>query len=100
MNSIFKILKKELIEVFRDKKSLAMMLIILLLIPAIVIGMSALFASEVNKPIDDYNRIGFNYKLSEVEKALAKEYNIIVYEIDDDKIEDEYNKGNIDLYIT
>ena len=100
MNSIFKILKKELIEVFRDKKSLAMMLIIPLLIPAIVIGMSALFASEVNKPIDDYNRIGFNYKLSEVEKALAKEYNIIVYEIDDDKIEDEYNKGNIDLYIT
>lgn len=100
MNSIFKILKKELIEVFRDKKSLAMMLIIPLLIPAIVIGMSALFASEVNKPIDDYNRIGFNYKLSEVEKALAKEYNIIVYEIDSDKIEDEYNKGNIDLYIT
>lgn len=100
MNSIFKILKKELIEVFRDKKSLAMMLIIPLLIPAIVIGMSALFASEVNKPIDDYNRIGFNYKLSEVEKSLAKEYNIIVYEIDDDKIEDEYNKGNIDLYIT
>ena len=100
MNSIFKILKKELIEVFRDKKSLAMMLIIPLLIPAMVIGMSALFASEVNKPIDDYNRIGFNYKLSEVEKALAKEYNIIVYEIDDDKIEDEYNKGNIDLYIT
>lgn len=100
MNSIFKILKKELIEVFRDKKSLAMMLIIPLLIPAMVIGMSALFASEVNKPIDDYNRIGFNYKLSEVEKSLAKEYNIIVYEIDDDKIEDEYNKGNIDLYIT
>ena len=100
MNSIFKILKKELIEVFRDKKSLAMMLIIPILIPALVIGMSALFASEVNKPIDDYNRIGFNYKLSEVEKALAKEYNIIVYEIDDDKIEDEYNKGNIDLYIT
>lgn len=100
MNSIFKILKKELIEVFRDKKSLAMMLIIPVLIPALVIGMSALFASEVNKPIDDYNRIGFNYKLSEVEKVLAKEYNIIVYEIDDDKIEDEYNKGNIDLYIT
>ena len=100
MNSIFKILKKELIEVFRDKKSLAMMLIIPLLIPAIVIGMSALFASEVNKPIEDYNRIGFNYKLSEVEKSLAKEYNIIVYEIDNDKIEDEYNKGNIDLYIT
>ena len=99
MNSIFKILKKELIEVFRDKKSLAMMLIIPILIPLVVIGMSALFESELNKPIEDYNRIGFNYELSEIERSLAKEYNIIVYQIDDDKIKDEYNKGNIDLYV-
>ena len=99
MNSIFKILKKELIEVFRDKKSLAMMLIIPILIPAIVIGMSALFESELNKPIEDYNRIGFNYELSEVERSLAKEYNIVVYQIDDNKIKDEYDKGNIDLYV-
>ena len=46
MNKTLLILKKELREVFRDKKSLAMMLIIPVLIPLIIIGMSALFESE------------------------------------------------------
>ena len=45
MNKTLLILKKELREVFRDKKSLAMMLIIPVLIPLIIIGMSALFES-------------------------------------------------------
>ena len=100
MNNTFKILKKELIEVFRDKKSLSMMLIIPFLIPAIVIGMSALFNAETNKSMDTYNNIGFNYELSKEEKDLAKEMNIRVNIIDNDKIKDEYDKGNIDLYIT
>ena len=99
MNSIFKILKKELIEVFRDKKSLAMMLIIPILIPAVVIGMYALFSAEVNKPITDYNRLGFNYELNDTEKELAENMNIRVLEFDNDKIKDAYDKGEIDLYI-
>ena len=37
MNKILLILKKELREVFRDKKSLAMMLIVPIMIPLIVI---------------------------------------------------------------
>ena len=100
MNSTFKILKKELIEVFRDKKSLAMMLIIPILIPLMVIGMSALFSAEVNRSINTYNKIGFNYELSETEKELADNMNIRVYEFDNDTIKDEYDKGNINLYIT
>lgn len=98
MNSTFKILKKELIEVFRDKKSLAMMLIIPIFIPLMVIGMSALFSAEVNRSIDSYNKIGFNYELSDTEKELAKSMNIRVYEILDN-IEEEYDEGNIDLYV-
>lgn len=43
MSNLGNILKKELREMFRDKKSLMMMLIIPILIPALVIGMSALF---------------------------------------------------------
>lgn len=99
MNSIFKILKKELKEVFRDKKSLAMMLIIPIFIPAIVIGMSALFSAEVNKPITDYNKIGFNYELSDTEIELANNMNIVVYQANSDKIKDLYDKGDIDLYV-
>jgi len=40
-NKIFLVFKKELREVFRDKKSLSMMLIIPIMIPLLVIGMSA-----------------------------------------------------------
>ena len=75
-NNIFNILKKELREVFRDKKSLSMMLVIPFMIPLIIIGMSALFNSEQDKPLTDYNKIGFAYKLSGFEENIIKEYSM------------------------
>ena len=72
------ILKKELREIFRDKKSLSMMLIVPLMIPLIIIGMSYLFENNVNKDIDDYNKIGFAYELNETEKYLADSFKIDV----------------------
>ena len=74
MSNLGNILKKELREMFRDKKSLMMMLIIPILIPALVIGMSALFEAQTNKPITDYNKIGFDYELSEMEKDIIDLY--------------------------
>ena len=59
-SNVLNILKKELKETFRDKKSLAMMLIIPIMIPLLVVGMSALFEAEVNKSITEYNTIGFD----------------------------------------
>ena len=41
-NNLWNILKKELREMFRDKKSLSMMLVIPIFVPLIVLGMSAL----------------------------------------------------------
>ena len=70
------ILKKEITELFRDKKSLSMMLVIPILIPVLVIGLSALFDMQTNKEVSDYNKIGFNYELSEVEKSIATELGI------------------------
>lgn len=99
MNNIFYILKKELKELFRDKKSLSMMLIIPFLIPLIVIGMSALFESEQNKPIEEYNRIGFSYELSDVEKELASQMEIEVISKNIDDLKEEYNNDKIDLYV-
>ena len=61
MNNLKNILKKELKEMFRDKKSLSMMLIIPIMIPLLVLGMSALFELQMNKPIEDYNKIGFRW---------------------------------------
>lgn len=99
-NNLWVILKKELREVFRDKKSLAMMLIIPFMIPLLVIGMSALFDSQVDKNLHGYNKIGFAYELSEVEKALAKEMKLEVKTGSIEKIKKLYKEEKLDLYIT
>lgn len=100
-SNIWNMLKKEIREMFRDKKSLSMMLVIPILIPFLVFGMSALFESQVNKSIDTYNQIGFGYEMSEVEKSLAKEMKIEVTQNPDVKgLEAQYDKGELDLYVT
>lgn len=99
-NNLFNMLKKELREMFRDKKSLSMMLIIPLMIPLLVIGMSALFESQVNKSVDEYNKIGFSYELTEVEKNILKELQIEDKILDEQKLEEAYKNNEIDLYIT
>ena len=100
MNNIIWMLKKELKEVFRDKKSLSMMLIIPFMIPLIVIGMSFVFDNQQNLDIDEYNDIGFNYELTDYEKELVKEMQIDIKVMSDDELIENYNLGNLDLYIT
>lgn len=99
MNNIMKILKKEMREVFRDRKSLAMMLIIPIMIPLLVLGMSALFELQINKDPEEYNKIGFTYELSEEEKNLAQELNIEYSEGTPEEIKKSYENGEIYLYI-
>ena len=71
-------MKKELKELFRDKKSLGMMLVIPIFIPLMVLGMSALFDAQTNKDVKEFNKIGFGYELTEEEKKLAQEMKIEV----------------------
>ena len=52
MNNLLNILKKELREMFRDKKTMSLMLIVPFMIPLLVLGMSYLFDSEVNQKQD------------------------------------------------
>ena len=99
-NNLWNILKKELREMFRDKKSLSMMLVIPIFVPLIVLGMSALFEVQANKDIEEYNKIGFAYELSEEEKNIAKELNIEVNEGNEDELKTKYENDEIDLYIT
>ena len=100
MNKTLLILKKELREVFRDKKSLAMMLIIPIFIPLMVIGMSALFNSETNKDVTTYNKIGFNYELSDIELEIINSLEID-YSINNiATLEKQFNKKEINSYIT
>ncbi len=99
-NNLWNILKKELRELFRDKKSLAMMLVIPIFIPLLVIGMSALFEAQVSKDIEEYNKIGFAYTLTDVEKTIAEEINIEIINGNEEELKNQYEEGKIDLYIT
>ena len=99
-NNLWNILKKELRELFRDKKSLAMMLIIPIFIPLLVIGMSALFESQVSKNISEYNKIGFTYEMSDIEKGMAEEMDIEIINGNEEELKQKYDEGEIDLYIT
>ena len=99
-NNLWNILKKELRELFRDKKSLAMMLVIPIFIPLLVIGMSALFESQVSKDISEYNKIGFTYEMSDIEKSMAEEMDIEIINGNEEELKQKYDEGEIDLYIT
>ena len=99
-SNLFNILKKELRELFRDKKSLAMMLVIPIFIPLIIIGMSALFESQISKDVEEYNKIGFQYELSEEEKEIAKQMTIEVIEGTEEELKQKYDNGEIYLYVT
>lgn len=99
-NNLFNILKKEIREVFRDKKSLAMMLIIPIFIPLLVIGMSALFESQMNKDVEEYNKIGFAYQMTDEEKSIADQINIDAVIESEEELVKKYDNGEIDLYVT
>ena len=99
-NNLFNIFKKELRELFRDKKSLAMMLIIPIFIPLLIIGMSALFEAQISKDVEEYNKIGFSYDLSQEEQELAKNMNIEVITGTEEELKQKYDNGEIYLYVT
>ncbi len=99
-SNLWNILKKELRELFRDKKSLAMMLIIPIFIPLIVLGMSALFEAQANKDVEEYNKIGFAYEMTDIEKEIANSMNIEIINGTEEELKQKYENSEIDLYIT
>ena len=98
-NKTFLILKKELREVFRDKKSLSMMLIIPIMIPFIVIGISYLFDSQEDKQ-KEFGKIGFAYELKNEEKNILKNLKIKYESNSLKKIKKSYDNKDIKCYIT
>ena len=99
MNNLLNVLKKELREMFRDKKTMSLMLIVPFMIPLLVLGMSYLFDSEVNQKQDEYKKIGFSYKLSSEEKEIAKNLKIKIYEDNIDSLKKKYENEKIEKFI-
>lgn len=100
MSKILFILKKELKETFRDKKSISMMLIIPIMIPLIIIFMSYIFDTTTSKDINIYNSIGFNYELEEKEKLLIDKMNIKVINDSEENLKKKLDNKEIYAYIT
>ena len=99
-SKVSQILKKELREMFRDKKSLAMMLIIPIFIPLLVLGMSALFESQMNRPVEEYNKIGLNYSPTNVEQNIMDEAQINPIVASEEQLKEKFENGELNLYIT
>ena len=100
MNNLWIILKKELREVFRDKKSLAMMLIIPIFIPFLVFLMSFLFESQATTDITKYNEIGFAYEVTEIEKTLLERMDINIHEGTQAEIEQAFLANEVYVDVT
>lgn len=96
---ILSMLKKELREVFRDKKSLMMMLVIPMIIPLIIIGMSALFDTQMKDDGTEYNKVGFSYVPSNVEEEMAKAMGLEVKVGSLEEIEKLYQDDEIYAYV-
>ncbi len=99
MNKTLLILKKELRELFRDKKSLSMMLIIPIFIPLIIIGMSALFQSQTEADVTTYNKIGFNYELTPTEIEILDTLEIDYSIASTEELEENFNNKELNSYI-
>ncbi len=100
MNNLLNILKKEFKEIFRDKKSLMMMLLTPLLIPLVILGMSYLFDDKADPSIEDYNKIGFNYTLSDPEKEIAKSLEIDYFEGTTEEVLKKFDEKDLNIYVT
>ena len=96
MNKILLVLKKEIREIFRDKKSLSMMLVIPLIMPLLLIGLCYLFETESKENPEKEYTIGFNYELDQVEKEIIKNLKITSK---NKNVKDLYEKGDINVYI-
>lgn len=99
-NKVFMIFKKELREVFRDRKSLMMMFIIPIMIPLLIIGMSALFDFQMNQDTSSYNHIGFAYEVNSEEENLIQMMGIDAVFGTEDDLKEQFRKKEIPLYIT
>ncbi|MCH5264451.1 MAG: ABC transporter permease [Lachnospiraceae bacterium] len=99
-SSLIHILKKELRELFRDRKSLGMMLIIPVLIPFLVLGMSAMFDMQIEKSTADYSKIGFAYEMDKEEMALAEQMNIEAVTGGEEELKKKCEEGELYCYVT
>lgn len=103
INVVLSLLKKEFLNIIRDKKSFLFMILLPLLMFPIMIGLMSLMMSMFTK-IDDTIKFGVNYELTEEFKTFVNEYSDvykfeIVYE-NEDKLKELFDDKELNIYVT
>lgn len=104
-NKVFVTVKKELRAIVRDKKSLLMMLLTPLMIPAFILLFSFIYDGIMQEPSEEVEEpkytIGINYDLSEEEKQIIEVLSFSTeYYGTENELKEAYDNNNIDAYIT
>ena len=100
MNNVFITAKKELRAIFRDKKFMAVIFLMPLIIPLYIVFMGFLYDDMDSM---DKFKIGVNYQMSDVEKEIMKNIgnDLELVESENlDELKNKFNEGEINAYLT
>ena len=93
--AILTTLKKELKTILRDKRSLVMMLLTPLMIPAFIIFFSYLYNEMINNT--ETYKVGINYSLNSVEQSIIDELPLEIIYKNEDELSKSYKDKEISL---
>ena len=98
---MFEIIKKEIRDVIRDKKTLVMMIVIPLLLYPLMFGFILIFQdSMMNADESNYNKIGFAFEPDKAMNTVIEELEIDEVRGTEDELKEKFKNDEIDGYIT
>lgn len=100
-NLLFEIIKKEIRDVIRDKKTLLMMIIVPIFLYPIMFGFLMSFENSIMTADESvYSKIGFAFEVDEALENIIKELKIEKTEGTQNELKEKFDEGEIDAYIT
>ena len=98
---MFEIIKKEIRDVIRDKKTLLMMIVVPLILYPLMFGLIiTLEDSMINADESEYNKIGFAFETDKALDTVIEELEIQKIKGTENELKEKFDKGEIDAYIT
>lgn len=98
---MFEIIKKEIRDVIRDKKTLLMMIVVPLLLYPLMFGfIITLEDSMMNADESEYNKIGFAFETDKALDTVIEELEIQKYTGTENELKEKFDNEEIDAYIT
>lgn len=100
-NMVWEIIKKELRDIVRDKKTLAMMIIMPIVLYPLMLGFFFVLSDKQNEEAaTEYIKVGFTFEPEEALDTVLKECNVEEVDGDKDTLHEDLINGEIDAYVT